>query len=244
MSMDGRKQFLRRLAELSPTRPEQAIALLWYYEQTQMYTERAVSDLAKDVEEEGFGRQDVRKLKDALRHNRSVVNGSVPGTFRVNAARYQALSEKYLSLLDIKEPPATSSVIPLDFVSGTRTYLERLVTQINGSYDSGFYDASAVILRRLTESLLVEVYVSQNRQAEIKQGGSFKSFGDLIVHVTTDTSVHKSRSFIKWLNLVKDLGDTAAHHRTYITPKQDIDDNKTNIRKVIHELLILAGIKK
>ena len=43
---------------------------------------------------------------------------------------------------------------------------------------------------------------------------------------------------------VKQIGDTAAHDRTYITQQGDIDDLKTKYRKLISELLVLAGIHK
>lgn len=241
--MDGRRQFLLRLAEQNPSRLEQAIALLWYYERAQIFTERSVSDLATDIREEGYGNQHIGRLRDGLRRSRDTVRGSTSDSFRINAARSQELSQRYSNLLDINEPEATSSVIPLDFVSGTRTYLERLVKQINGSYDAGYFDASAVMLRRLAETLVIEIYVSQGRQAEIRQGGVFMQFSNLITYVINDASVTTSRSFGNGLNLVKDLGDTAAHHRTYITPKQDIDDNKTALRRIINELLVLAGLR-
>ncbi|MBP9669565.1 MAG: hypothetical protein KBE09_04735 [Candidatus Pacebacteria bacterium] len=241
--MDPRRQFLVRLAERVPARLEQAVALLWYYEQTQLYTERSVTDIVHDVEDLGFGRQNVGRLRDALRRSRLTVNGTARDTFRINAARFPELTEKYGNLLDIVEPEATSSVIPVDFVSGTRTYIERLVKQINASYDAGSFDASAVILRRLMESILIEVYITAGRQAEIKQGAVFMQLSDLITHIANDTNVNKSRNLVQGLGLIKDIGDTAAHHRTYITPKQDIDDNRTAMRRVIHELLVLAGIR-
>ena len=43
---------------------------------------------------------------------------------------------------------------------------------------------------------------------------------------------------------VKRLGDTAAHDRTYITQQVDIDDLKARYRKLVAELLVLAGVKK
>lgn len=243
--MNSRKQFLSRLAEQSPSRVEQAIALLWYYEQTQVFSERSAADLSKDIQEEGFGRQNPTNLKSGLRrHNRRVVSGSTRGTFRINTAYFHELSEKYVGLLDIVEPPVTSSVIPLSFFSGTRIYLERLIKQINGSYDAGFFDASAVILRRLMESLLIEIYISQNRESEIKKGGVFMQLNNIIIHTVNDPLVNKSRGFDKRLNLIKDIGDTAAHDRFYITPKQDIDDNRADVRKIINELAELACIRK
>lgn len=243
--MDPRRQFLARLAERvpTPTRVEQAEALLWYYEQTQLFTERSVADVVRDIRDLGFGVQPVDRLRNALRRSRLTVSGTARDTFRINAARFQELTNTYGGLLNIVEPQVTSSVIPVEFVAGTRTYIERLVKQINASYDAGSFDASAVILRRLMESLLIEIYIASGRQALIRQGAVFMQLSDLITTLANDTVVTKSRNLVRGLSLIKDIGDTAAHDRTYITPKQDIDDNRTAMRRVINELLVLAGIQ-
>ena len=61
---------------------------------------------------------------------------------------------------------------------------------------------------------------------------------------TKINKIHLGRNTPKGMNLIKDLGDTAVHDRTYITRKEDIDDNKNSIRKTINELLISSGILK
>lgn len=242
--MDPRRQFLVRLAERTPTRLEQAVALLWYYEQNQLFTERSASDIVQDIEDLGFGGQNVGRMRDALRRSRLTVNGTIRDTFRINAARFQELTESYGALLDVVEPQATSSVIPMEFVSGTRrTYLERLVREINVSYDTGSFDATAVLLRRLMESLLIEIYIVGGRQAEIREGAVFMPLNRILTHFASDTVITKGRHLVRDLSLIKDVGDTAAHDRTYITPKQDIDDNRTAMRRAINELLVLAGIR-
>jgi hypothetical protein len=43
---------------------------------------------------------------------------------------------------------------------------------------------------------------------------------------------------------IKDIGDTAAHDRVYITQQRDIDEIRVKFRHLIEELLLLAGIKK
>ena len=42
-------------------------------------------------------------------------------------------------------------VIPLSVVRGTRGYIERVANQINGTYENGWYDACAVMIRRVLE---------------------------------------------------------------------------------------------
>ena len=64
----------------------------------------------------------------------------------------------------------------------------------------------------------------------------------LISKISSDSVIHLSRNIPKGMNLIKDLGDTAAHDRTYITRQEDIDDNKNQIRRVINELITLSGV--
>ena len=45
------------------------------------------------------------------------------------------------------------------------------------------------------------------------------------------------------MKIVKELGDTAAHDRTYLTKPLDIDDNKLAFRRLIQELLGLSNIQ-
>ena len=125
-----------------------------------------------------------------------------------------------------------------------RSDSQLIVNQINGSYDYGFYDACAVMIRRLMESLIIEIFFTQNKVSEIKSNNVIISLDKLINKVINDSQIHLGRNTLKGMNLIKDLGDMAAHDRTYITRKEDIDDNKNSIRKTINELLVLAGILK
>ena len=43
---------------------------------------------------------------------------------------------------------------------------------------------------------------------------------------------------------IKQLGDTAAHDRVYITRQGDIDDIKQKYRRLLQELLSLSGINR
>jgi len=240
--MSNRKKFLTKLSQDKTTRLEQAIALLWYYNIKQEYEERSASDLVSDIEEDSFGRPNVTKLRAGLKKSRLTVSGTRPDSFRINAAHFSELSKKYGQLIDFVETEVTSSVLPIESFQGKRIYLERMVNQINGSYDYGFYDACAVMIRRLMESLIIEIFFTQSRVSEIKSNNVIISLDRLIDKITNDSQIHLGRNTPKGMHLIKDLGDTAAHDRTYITRKEDIDDNKNSIRKVINELLVLAGI--
>jgi hypothetical protein len=94
------------------------------------------------------------------------------------------------------------------------------------------------------ESLVIEVYVTRGRHSEIQQSGVFVSLDRLLARIKGGGTIALGRSTPKTMDEVKQIGDTAAHDRTYITQQRDIDDLKTKYRKLITELLVLAGIQK
>jgi hypothetical protein len=241
--MRSRNQFLEAVAVSATTHVDRAVALLWYYRQTQEFEERTSGDLARDLQDAGFPTPKVSRLTEDLRRSRFVVRGRRPATFQIDVRQIAALEEKYDSLLNLKRVDVPDAILPASLVAGTRPYLERLVHQINGAYGYGFYDASAVLCRRLVESLIIEVYIAQKRQDEISRDRIFFTLDGLIATIKNDKSVSLGRNTPKTMDEVKALGDTAAHDRTYITAQIDLDDIKGRYRKLISELLVLAGIE-
>jgi Domain of unknown function (DUF4145) len=119
-----------------------------------------------------------------------------------------------------------------------------MVYQINATYEYGMFDGCAVLCRRLMESLIIEIYIHRKRHSDIQHDGAFFMLDRLIVHVGNDQNIQLSRNIAKTMRKVKQLGDTAAHDRTYITPQIDIDDLKARYRRLIKELLLVSGVTK
>lgn len=242
--MRTRTDFAHGLAEKNLSHVDRAVALLWYYRHTQEFEERSASALATDLHDEGFPKPNVTRLAADLKRSRYTARGKRPGTFQIDVRQIAALDEAYLPLLGTRRVKVTGAVLASDALAGTRGYLEQLAHQINGAYDSGFFDACAVLCRRLIETLVIEVYIHRGRHHEIQQNGVFVSLDRLLAHIKGDKSVALGRATPKAMDDVKNLGDTAAHNRTYITTQVDVDDIKTRYRRLIGELLGLAGIKK
>lgn len=73
--------------------------------------------------------------------------------------------------------------------------------------------------------------------------GAFFNLEQLISRITNHPQIILGRNTPKAMEKIKKSGDTAAHDRTYITQKHDLDDLKLEIRRTIQELRDLAGIK-
>lgn len=242
--MAGRKKLLQFLVDEDINQTEQAIALLWLYNIKQEYDERTVKELAQDFVDEGFPKPNTTRLRNSLQKDRRTIRGKGKNSFRVNPKFFSSLAEKYGSFIDHVQINESSSVIPLNFVKGTKVHIEQMTRQINGCYDYGFYDAVCVLLRRFLESLIIETYIYNKQAIKIKDGTVFKPLERLINFILNDPNITLSRNAPKNMQFIKDVGDTAAYDRLYITPKEDIDDNKQKIRCIINEMLVVSGIKK
>ena len=242
--MLSEKQFLSKFDHDKMTRVDVAIALLWYFEKIGNEEGKEISELAKILEKEGYGRPNVTTLKGRLIKSQYSVKAK-KNSFRINAKKLVELNEKYNPLLDIVEVNDDPSVLPVELSDGVdRKYILNIIKQINTSYNIKNYDCCAVMIRRLMESLIIEIYVKDKRDAEIKNGVNFFMLDKLLAHINGDSRVSLSRGMKSSMDKIKEVGDTASHHRTYITLKKDIDDEKLKIRKTLNELFILLGIKK
>lgn len=140
--------------------------------------------------------------------------------------------------------PETEQVLPLDVVRPTRRkYMERVVLQANGTYEHGWYDACSVMIRRLVESVIIELYEAKGREGEIKGGsGEFLMLSGLVDAILAEKSWNLGREVKKALPEIKSLGDRSAHARRYLATKQDVDKVIPGLRVVVEELLHLAGL--
>lgn len=138
------------------------------------------------------------------------------------------------------------SVLPLVLVKNTRGYIEKLAYQINGCYDNAWYDACAVMIRRLVEVLIIEVYEKHKRIADItdaKRSTLFMLEG-LISVILGDSAWKLGRNTISGLPKIKALGDKSAHNRRYNALRIDIDNVKDPLRDIVDEFVNLAQLKR
>jgi hypothetical protein len=141
-------------------------------------------------------------------------------------------------------PPESDSVLPRVLFHGTRGYIERVVKQINRSYDAGLFDCCAVICRRLVETLIIELHEAKGRAGDVKgSDGHFLMLSGLLSVLENDATINLSRSTTQGLKDFKKLGDLCAHNRRFNAESPDIDRVRDGLRVGAQELLHLAGLK-
>ena len=139
--------------------------------------------------------------------------------------------------------PSTESVLPLAVVKDTRDYLVRIVTQINGCYEHQWYDACSVMIRKLAEILIITVYEHKGVSNEIKENNDFFMLSKLVKSILTKHDWNLGRETKPCLELMKSLGDRAAHNRHYTATQIDLDKLISGLRVTVEDLLHQAGLK-
>lgn len=140
--------------------------------------------------------------------------------------------------------PKNQAVLPHSMVKNTRGYIERVVYQINGAYDNGWFDACAVMMRRLLETLIVEVFEQYRIANKIQNSnGDFLYLADLISATLSESSWNLGRNTKSALPKLKSVGDQSAHSRRFNAHREDIDKILPDFRTTAQELLYLAKLK-
>lgn len=105
------------------------------------------------------------------------------------------------------------------------------------------YDASLVLLRKLIETLIIELFEKHKEQDKIKdpKTQNFYFLSDLISCLLAETRLWSiSRNAQKALPEIKKYGDLSAHNRRFNARKPDLDKLKSDIRIIIEELVHLT----
>lgn len=137
-----------------------------------------------------------------------------------------------------------NAIVPAILFHDTRGYLIKVANQANGAYSQGWYDACAVMLRRLLETLIIEAFEKHGLSQNIKNSsGDFLFLRDLIDRTVSEASWNLSRNAKAAMPRLKDVGDKSAHSRRFNAVRPDIDKLATDLRVVIEELLSIAGLR-
>src|SRR5687767_14929709 len=134
METNGAGDFLRALTNVAVSPSERALAVLWWYGLEDPSAAKSARELATEIEAAGFGQQNVSRLTTSLEKD-ARTGKTRDGKFRILATARRTLDDAYLPLLETQPIRRSNTVLPLELVVGTRQYIERVVLQLNASYD-------------------------------------------------------------------------------------------------------------
>ncbi|MBD5325021.1 MAG: DUF4145 domain-containing protein [Bacteroides sp.] len=135
----------------------------------------------------------------------------------------------------------SENLFPLELFNNTRDYLKKTAKQAIICYDMGAYDACLVMIRRLIETLIIELFEKQAIADRIKNPqGNYMFCGDLIDELLKEKRLWTiGRNTVQVLPSIKTKGDLSAHNRRFNAKKSDIDQLKDGLRITIEELIHL-----
>lgn len=139
---------------------------------------------------------------------------------------------------------AEEGLFPLSILQkANRGYLTSVGRQMNGCYSKGWYDACAVMMRRLVEIAIIEAFEAHGRAAIIKDGNdNYFQLTELVGKTLGEPSWTLSRNTKKYLPMLRDVGHMSAHGRYYHARKEDVDAVRQPSRVTIEELLTHAKL--
>lgn len=222
---------------------DRALGLLWFLGKDDASIGASAKSLCEIIERHGHPKQNASRLNEALVEDRRTSKDG-PDRWRLHPTARRVLNEQYASVVAAKAERPSDTILPRElFKTSRRGYVDKVVYQLNASYDHGLYDCCAVMCRRLLETLIIEVYEAKERAIEIKgSDGHFFMFAGLLAFLERDSKVNLSRNTMKGLRDVKALGDLAAHNRRFVASRDDIDRIRDGLRVASGELLALAGL--
>jgi hypothetical protein len=167
------------------------------------------------------------------------------------AARLAAARELAFALRttwkDVSRTQSASSdegLFPLAILVQTkRGYLATIGRQLNGCYSQGWYDACAVMMRRLIEISIIEAFEHKAIAQKIKGGdGNYLHLTDLVARALAEPMLPLSRNAKKFLPQLRDVGHMSAHGRYFLARKEDVEKVQQGCRVVVEEFLHHANL--
>ena len=143
-------------------------------------------------------------------------------------------------LLSNKSVVSNDSLLSSDDFAHTPYYVRKVVTQINKSYEEKLYDCCAVMIRRLMETLLIELFEIKGCADSIKTAdGNYVPFAQILSEAKNSShlGIAKASQSLKKLSEFKtNIADRSAHQRTFIASKSDISNNWEGLKRVILDI--------
>ena len=135
------------------------------------------------------------------------------------------------------------TVLPDALFSSLPSNVQSLCKQINASYENNLFDCTAVIMRRLLETLLVLSYQKAGIESDIMNGNYHVTLDKIIKNAEQNVTLALSSNTKKDMALFKDLGNYSAHKIWYNCTQGDIKPHVLKYRAIIEELMYKSGLK-
>ncbi len=115
--------------------------------------------------------------------------------------------------------------------------MKKVLWEVNRCYDAACYNACAAMIRRLTETLIIEAFEHHGIAGKIKKDGDYLDFSGLIGMAISESKLGLTRNTKRILPDLKFFGDLGVHNRKALVRKDDIDKLHQATRSAIEEFV-------
>jgi hypothetical protein len=221
---------------------EKALVILWN-ESLSVSAGLTTYGIGKKMTDLRVGNPNRTQLEKCLRRSPDVIK--VGDRFQIRAGRTEQIRTLIGNVEDVPIVDLSSAYIPDQIWKGTRGYIEKVAVQLCGCWEERFYDAAAVMLRRLAETLIIEAYEKLGREKEIKdRDDNFLMLGALVDNACGEAGIGLGREAKTALKEIKENGDRSAHNRRINAVRPELDRIRSGARTAIEELINIAQLKR
>ena len=226
---------------------EKALAVLWYFDHEEPGACKTAGQLTKVLGDYHIGTPNQTVLAEAIR-NTKLANESRSG-FMLKPGSRKVIRDWFPDLEGVQ--PAIehiSGYLPEPVWRSTRGYIEEICRELNGSFHHAYYNAAAVMLRRLLETLIIEAYEHLNRETEIKDGGgNYLMLGELAERACGEKGhkgVNLGRDSKNALKEARNVGNWSAHARRFLAHAGDLTKFQAGLRLLVQELIQITNLQR
>jgi hypothetical protein len=242
LSLDG---FCEVVKESNRKNAEKALAILWYFDHDQLGIAKTAGQLTKLLDDHHIGTLNQTALDEAIRKTKLASEAKSGFSLKPGSRK---MIRDWLPDLDGIQPAIdhASGYLPEPIWKNTRGYIEEVCRELNGCFHHAYYNAAAVMLRRLLETLIIEAYEHLGRETEIKDGGgNYLMLSDIAERVCGEKGhkgIHLGRDSKKALKDARSVGNWSAHARRFLAHAGDLTRFQAGVRLLVQELIQIADL--
>jgi hypothetical protein len=240
--------FCEIVKSLRKTNAEKALAILWFFDRKQADIAMSAGELTRILGDHHVGTANSTALGRAIQDTKLASESKSGFTLKPGSRR--AIQGWLPADLDGMQPTMdhATGFLPEAVWRNTRGYVDAVCRQLNGCFKFAYYDAAAVMLRRLLETLIIESYEHLKREAEIRDGGGqYLMLRDLVERACGEkghAGLNLGRDSKAALKDARDIGNWSAHARRYNAISTDLTKIQGGVRVVVQELIHIANLKR
>lgn len=238
--------FCEILKELKKSNAEKALAILWYFDRLHLGIAKTPGQLTKVLADYHVGTPNQTALADAIRKTKLATE--LKNGFSLKPGSRKVIRDWLPQDLEGIQPAMdhASGYLPEPIWRNTRGYIEEVCRELNGCFRHAYYNATAVTLRRLLETLIIEAYEHLGQESEIKDGGgNYLMLSDLAERACGEKG-HKGlnlgRDSKNALKDARSVGNWSAHARRFLAHAGDLTKLQHGVRLLVQELILIADL--